>query len=100
MTQANHGRFDPNNPPEIVTRFLSFCEQFRERSIKSKEGIGNHDLYFTSQYSLEVWGSEDEPSYKVKGMGQVHRGLAGYLWEIDPDLLTVAENYLNKPTLR
>lgn len=86
-----HGKFNIDNPPEIVNRFIKLCEAFQKHATKSANGLGNHELYFNSMNSLEVWGNEETPSYKIKGVGQVHRGLSGPAFEINEFLLTGLE---------
>lgn len=78
-----NGNYNLDNPPEIVSRFTALCDLFKKLTNKSPNGIANHDLYFNMLNSLEVWGDNDLPSYSIKGVGQVNRGLAGPIFEID-----------------
>jgi hypothetical protein len=86
-----NGQYRLDNPPELVQRFTKICDEFKKMTNKSKEGIANHDLYFNILNSLEVWGDDNLPSYSIKGVGQVNRGLAGPLFEIDPIKLSRLE---------
>ena len=96
----NDNRFDPNNPPDIVNRFLVACEAIKAKD-SNPEAHGKSMHYIDSNSTIcciETSGSltaHIKLSNHLKTIGQLRTdALGGNLFEISPGLLSSLEQKL------